>query len=60
MCRDLEKSDKMLLEYGANYHTVAQISYWLDENPTLRPFIQDMLRRVRQRLQTSRITSTEK
>ena len=60
VCRDLEKSDKMLLEYGANYHTVAQISYWLDENLTLRPFVQDMLRRVRQRLQTSRITSTEK
>ena len=60
VCRDLEKSDKMLLEYGANYHTVAQISYWLNENSTLRPFVQDMLLRVRQRLQTSRITSTEK
>ena len=60
VCRGLKNFDKMLLEYGANYHTVTKISYWLDENSTLRPFVQDMLRRVRQRLQTSRITSTEK
>ena len=55
----------MLLEYGANIESLekeneANIFDWLNGNPTLRPFVQDMLRRVRQRLQTSRITSTEK
>ncbi len=70
MCCNLDNFDKMLLEYGANIETLEKenedkdnevnIFDWLNGNPTLRPFVQDMLRRVRQRLQTSRITSTEK
>ena len=70
MCCNLDNFDKMLLEYGANIETLEKenedkdnevnIFDWLNGNPTLRPFVQDMLRRVRQRLQTSRITSTGK
>ena len=56
--RELGKFDKMLLNYGANDDIAANIYRWLDQDSILRPFVQDMLRRVRQRLKTSRITST--
>ena len=54
----LEKFDKMLLMYGANDDIADTICDRLDQDSILRPFVQDMLRRVRQRLKTSRITSS--
>ena len=54
----LEKFDKMLLMYGANDDIADTIYDWLDNDSVLRPFVQEMLRRVRQRLKTARITSS--
>ena len=41
-----------------NNDIVVKICDRLDQDSILRPFVQDMLRRVRQRLKTSRITSS--
>ena len=54
----LEKFDKMLLMYGANDDIADTIYDWLNNVSVLRPFVQEMLRRVRQRLKTARITSS--
>ena len=53
----LEKFDKMLLMYGANDDIADTIYDRLDNDSVLRPFVQEMLRRVRQRLKTARITA---